>query len=79
MSLTRRVSRAGDPSSPGGRKEAEEEKQQGAEARKAIENISVWMKDTTEPEGTGFNFFFFFFLEMELVLTSPILSLWIIQ
>lgn len=77
MSLTRRVSRAGDPSSPGGRKEAEEEKQQGAGARKAIENISVWMKDTTEPEGTGFNFFFF--LEMELVLTSPILSLWIIQ
>lgn len=76
MSLTRRVSRAGDPSSPGGRKEAEEEKQQGAGARKAMENISVWMKDTAEPEGTGFNFFF---LEMELVLTSPILSLWIIQ
>lgn len=42
-----------------------------------MENISVWMKDTTEPEGTGFNYFFF--LEMELVLTSPILSLWIIQ
>lgn len=57
MSLTRRVSRAGDPSSPGGRKEAEEEKQQGAGARKAMENISVWMKDTAEPEGTGFNFF----------------------
>lgn len=23
-----------------------------------MENISVWMKDTAEPEGTGFNFFF---------------------
>lgn len=52
------------------------EKQQGAGARKAMENICVWMKDTAEPEGTGFNFFF---LQMELVLTSPILSLWIIQ